>query len=97
VDGYWELHWRDVAPGDLRWHEPLVRVEASDGDGDWVPAVRADGRVVDDQGWDLEVVHAGGDRYAVRWWDPDFRAGRRYRFVLVANGGQPELASEPFD
>jgi neutral ceramidase len=72
-------------------------------DESWRPAV-------DDQGCDIEVVHLGldgrdggasdgsaGHRYAVRWWDPAFRAGRRHRFVLVANGGQPEMATDGFD
>jgi hypothetical protein len=77
---------------------------ADGADGPWQPAV-AHGRVVDDQGCDIEIVHLGradrdhaaGHRYAVRWWDPAFRAGRRHRFVLVANGGQPAVASDGFD
>jgi neutral ceramidase len=100
VDGYWELTWLDAAPANLSWHAPLVRVEAADSDDSWVPA-RHQGRVVDDSGWDLEVVHLGaagdGHRYAVRWWDPTFRSASRHRFVLVANGGQPEMCSQPFD
>ena len=101
ADPCWELRWIDVAPGDLRWHEPLVRVEMAGGSGHWLPAV-AHGRVVDDQGYDLEVIHlgkhrGGGHRYVTRWWRPMLRAGRRHRFVLVANGKQPELASEGFD
>ena len=31
--GWWELRWLDVAPGDLQWHEPLVRVDVIDGRG----------------------------------------------------------------
>ena len=105
ADPVWEQRWWDVAPGCLAWHEPLVRVEMADGDGGaWVPAV-AHGRRVDDRGCDIEVVHLGpgdrgpvrGHRYAVRWWSPGFRAGRRHRFVLVANAGRPELAGDPFD
>jgi neutral ceramidase len=112
VDGHWELRWRDVPPGDLRWHEPLARVEATDhpADGDpgptaWRPATRG-GRVVDDQGWDLELTHLGpvpGDdsgtvhEYRVRWFDPELRAGRSHRIVLCANGDRPEVASDPFD
>jgi neutral ceramidase len=101
TDPRWELEWLDVAPGDLDWHEPLVRVEMADGAGVWRPAV-AHGRPVDDQGCDIEVVHVGATRegahrYATRWWDPGFKAGRRHRFVLVANAGQPEVASEGFD
>ncbi|HEY8524516.1 MAG TPA: neutral/alkaline non-lysosomal ceramidase N-terminal domain-containing protein [Acidimicrobiales bacterium] len=98
TDPCWEVEWIDVAPGDLRWHEPLARVESADGDGPWRIAA-------DDQGCDLEVVHRGPDeaagpgahRYAVRWWGPSFRAGRRHRVVLVPNGGRTEVASDPFD
>jgi hypothetical protein len=47
------------------------------------------------------VVHVGaggrGHRYAARWWDPGFRAGRRHRFVLVANAARPEVVGDPFD
>ena len=70
--------------------------------GAWLPAV-AHGRPVDDGGCDVEVVPPGPGRpgprppYAVRWWSPGFRAGRRHRFVLAANAGRPELAGDPFD
>jgi neutral ceramidase len=98
TDGYWEIEWCDVAPANLHWHEPLVRVEASDGDG-WVPAVH-DHRRVDDQGSALQVTHRGahadGHRYSVRWWDPLFKGGRSHRFVLLANNGRPDVASAPF-
>ncbi len=100
-DGYWEIEWTDVAPADLTWFEPLVRVEASDQAG-WASAVR-DGRRIDDQGWDLQVIHLGPDesmpdahRYAVRWWDPTFVGGRSHRFVLPVNNHRPEIASAPF-
>jgi neutral ceramidase len=100
-DGYWEARWLDEAPGALDWHEPLVRVEAADGGGEWHDAVAHD-RTVDDQWWALEVRHEGpgegaAHRYVVRWWDPSFAAGRRHRFVLEANAGQPRLEGPPFD
>jgi neutral ceramidase len=107
TDPFWEQRWRDVGPGDLHWHEPLVRVESSDGagsgddDGGWDRALTADGRLVDDQGCDLEVVHLGSDRqghrYAARWWGPVFRSYRRHRFVLLPNAGRPKLVGAPFD
>jgi neutral ceramidase len=102
TDPVWEQRWRDVPPGDLRWHDPLVRIEASDGpDGDWQPALTEDGRPIDDQGCDLEVVHLGedrrGHRYTVRWWNPVFRSYRRHRFVLVPNAGRPQVEGAPFD
>lgn len=103
TDGYWQLAWLDVAPTGLCWHEPLVRVEASDDDGaSWAPA-EAHGRRVDDQGWTLQVTHLGPvddgpeHRYRVRWFDPVHRTGRRHRVVLLANAGRPEVASDAFD
>ncbi|MCU1353397.1 MAG: alkaline ceramidase [Acidimicrobiales bacterium] len=101
TDGHWELQWTDGPPGSLRWHEPLVRVESADGHGDWQPAMH-DRRPVDDQGWELEVTHLGpgpdgAHVYRTRWYEPVLRAGRRHRFVLVANGARPEIASDPFD
>ena len=101
-DPMWEQRWSDVAPGDIDWAAPLVRVEMADGGGPWVPAVGPDGRPVDDWGTDVEVVLLGaegdrGHRYAARWWDPAFRAGRRHRFVLLASGGRPEVAGEGAD
>ena len=100
-DPVWEQRWWDVAPGGLDWHEPLARIEMRDGPDDrWLPAV-AHGRRVDDGGCDVEVVHLGagerGHRYAVRWWDPGFRAGREHRIVIAANAGRPEVAGDPFD
>jgi len=107
TDALWEIIWRDVAPAALAWHEPLVRVEAGSNDADdanhWVPACTRDGRLVDDQGWEIEVEHLGqaadgvGHRYAARWHDPTLRADRRHRFVLLANAGRPEVAGEAFD
>lgn len=104
VDGWWEQTWTDVHPGRLAWHEPLVRVDASDDDGaTWRPAEVA-GRPVDDQAWAMEVTHLGavaGDgsphRYRARWHDPVNRLGRRHRFVLLANAGRPEVQGPAFD
>ena len=83
-DGYWEFRWRDAAPGDLAWHEPLVRVEAASGDGGWRG-------VADDQGYHLGVVHlgagrGGAHRYAARWYTPYLGPNRPHRFVLEASG-----------
>ena len=101
-DAVWEQLWFDVAPGGLHWHEPIVRVERSDDDGQtWEPAAHG-WKAADDQGWALEVTHVGGPdagrhTYRVRWHDPDHRFGRRHRFVLLANAGRPEVAGDPFD
>jgi len=101
VDGFWVLEWVDVAPGDLHWHEPLVRVEERSIGGGWEPAVRHR-RVVNDGGWDVEVTHlnlrseASGAHYRVHWFDPALRGDREHRVVLAANAGRPEVASDPF-
>ncbi|HWD52714.1 MAG TPA: neutral/alkaline non-lysosomal ceramidase N-terminal domain-containing protein [Acidimicrobiales bacterium] len=92
----WEFRFLDAPPGDLHWHEPLARVEGEDARLGWVT-------VEDDQRVSLGVVHQGrsrtdgGHSYAARWYDPWVGAGRRHRFVILANSGRPELASDPFD
>jgi neutral ceramidase len=108
ADGYWTLEWDDVVPGNLRWHEPLVRIETSeDGGATWAPGTQ-EGRVLDDQGWALQVIHTGpspgagagapgaAHRYSLRWWDPIVGGAALHRAVLVANAGRPEVASDPF-
>ncbi len=98
-DAFWELIWTDVAPGDLHWHQPLVRVEAETAAG-WSPA-SYHGRLVDDQGWRLGVTYLGrkrgGHTYAARWYTPPLGRPVRHRFVLVANAGQHEVAGPAFD
>lgn len=98
-DAFWELTWTDVAPGDLHWHEPLVRVEVETGGG-WEPA-SYDGRPVDDQGWHLGVTYLGRrrgrHRYAARWYAPPLGRPLRHRFVLLANAGQAQVEGPAFD
>ncbi len=89
-DGYWQIEWRDAPPGDLRWHEPLVQV-----------VDEAGALVADDAYGAIDVrylgVVNGEHRYRARWFDPMRHADRRHRFVLCANGRQPELVSAAFD
>lgn len=98
-DAYWEQTWTDVAPGDLYWHEPLVRVEAESGEV-WAPA-SYDGHPVDDQGWRVGVTYTGEKRglhtYVARWYAPPLGRPVRHRFVLVANAAQPEVVGPAFD
>lgn len=93
-DAHWELRWTGAAPGDLAWHEPMVRVEAESADGAWATAE-------DDQGWRIGVQllgsRGGVHRYAARWFAPPLGRPGRHRFVLVANAGQPQRASAAFD
>jgi neutral ceramidase len=84
-EGYWEQRWRDVGAGDLRWHEPLARVE------------RIDGRAVaDDQSGAVAVLQVSPGVYAARWYAPTLGRGPQHRFVLPANHGRPELRTDPF-
>jgi hypothetical protein len=84
-EGCWEQRWTDVAAGDLRWHEPLVRVE------------RADGTVVADDQWGgVAVLQVAPGEYAARWYGPTMGRGPQHRVVVLANGGQPELRGELF-
>ena len=93
-DAYWSMEWTDVTPGDLNWHEPLVRVEAEQPDGTWTP-------VADDQGYYVGVTYLGAKaaahRYEAAWFAPPLGAPGKHRFVLAANASQPETASHPFD
>ena len=83
--GYWEQRWRDVAAGDLSWHEPMAQVEGADG------AV-----VADDQSGDVAVVQVEPGFYAARWYSPPLGRGPLHRFVLHANGVQPERTGATF-
>jgi len=99
-DAHWEMTFTDVPPGDLAWHEPLVRVEVETGAG-WSPA-SYDGRPVDDQGWRIGIVHRGRLRsgrhaYVVRWFGPPLGVPVRHRFVLLDNGGRPGAIGPAFD
>lgn len=84
-EGWWEVRWHDVAPGDLRWHEPLARVEREDGEV-----------VADDQGTNVAVLQVRPGTYAARWYGPPLGRVPRHRFVIVANAGQPEIRTELF-
>lgn len=84
--GCWEQRWTDVGPGDLDWHEPLVRVERAD--GTVVADDRSAGRVA--------VLQVAPGTYAARWYDPPMGRGPQHRFVVLANRGQAELRGELF-
>ena len=99
-DAHWEMAYTDLPPGDLAWHEPLVRVEVETVDG-WLPA-SYDERPVDDQGWRIGIVHRGRLRsgrhsYVVRWFGPPLGLPVRHRFVLLDNAGRPGVSGPAFD
>jgi neutral ceramidase len=84
-EGWWEVRWHDVAAGDLRWHEPLARVELEDGTV-----------VADDQGTRVAVLQLRPGTYAARWYGPPLGQVPKHRFVLPVNAGRPELRTELF-
>jgi neutral ceramidase len=103
--------WLGPAPGDLRWHERLVRVEAQAGAGaGWAPVTLPGGAVLDDGRGELEVTHAGPDagpgaapgqgahRYVVRWYHGGRDvAGHRLALGPGVLGADPgrEVTSDP--
>jgi len=89
-DGYWEIEWCDVPPGNLHWHEPMVHVVDERGA---IVARDAYGAIDVTALGVVEGVH----RYRSRWFDPMRHAASAHRFVLCANAGRPELRSDPFD
>lgn len=98
---FWRYRWADVPVGNIAWHEPLASVEYSDDGGKtWLPLLQQN-RPANDQGYDLGLRHLGkadGGRaeYAAHWFNPEWRKGRQYRFVIEARGKEGRLYSLPF-
>jgi len=84
---YWQQAWTDGAPGAIRWHEPLARVEVEDG-GAWRT-------FADDQATSIGVVRVGKGRYAARWFSPWLGGDRRFRFV-ISTGREGRIVGDPF-
>lgn len=101
-EGHWRFRWRDVNPGLIAFHEPLLSIETRTDGGEWQPLV-IDGVPVDDRGYDLAVRLTGETdaegmaEYTGYWYNPLFQGERReYRFVVAPRGEQPVLYSPPF-
>lgn len=96
-EGYVWFRWQDVGPSEINFHQPLARVKVKVGDL-WVP-MSADGRPVDDDGYDLEVRYMGAldggmAEYEMRWYNPV--PGGEYRFMINPRGRHSALASPAF-
>lgn len=87
---YWEIRWRDQAPADMAFDQPLLTIEVQR-DGRWQPLHR-EGRPEDDQGFDLAVQWLGGRDYAARWYNPPASLPNRLRLFIAPRGEQPALA-----
>jgi neutral ceramidase len=96
-EDYIAFRWQDVGPGEIRFHEPLARVEVKSS-GQWA-LLSVHGEPIHDDGYDLEV-RCLGDRnkgmaqYELRWYNPV--PGGAYRFRIEPRGGQPALVSQAF-
>ncbi|MFZ5602072.1 MAG: neutral/alkaline non-lysosomal ceramidase N-terminal domain-containing protein, partial [Pseudomonadota bacterium] len=99
---YWEMQLLDVHPSAIALHEPLLAIEFSDDGEHFVPLLDGQGVAVNDQGYDLQIIHdgasdAGMARYFLRWHNPLIASpGRWYRFRVEARAGQEVFHSSQF-
>lgn len=96
-EDYIAFRWQDVGPSEIRFHQPLCRVEVKIND-QW-GLMSAHGEPIHDDGYDLEVRYLG-DRdngmaqYELRWYNPV--PGGGYRFRIEPRGERPALLSRAF-
>lgn len=92
-EAHWLLRYVDVSPAALQLHQPLLSIEALNGN---------DARVIlDDQQTDLRLRYLGEDdgrhQYEVRWHNPPVAHDEvRFRLRVEARGALPVFHSPPF-
>jgi len=96
-EDYIAFRWKDVGPGEIRFHQPLSCVEVKIND-QWV-LMSSNGEPIHDDGYDLEVRYLGDlgnamGKYELRWYNPV--PGGEYRFRIEPRGEQPPLVSRAF-
>lgn len=97
----WTYRWKDVSPGSIDYHQPLIRIETSRDGGDWRELV-TDERPVNDEGYDVSVNFlkwADGRRmgvYEARWYNPRIPEGAACRFAVLPRPGQDVFYSSVF-
>ena len=98
---YWSIKWTDVPPTLIDFHCRLVSIEYSEDGANWSP-LEMDGIPVNDDGYDLSVTFTGKltdskmGIYETRWFNPEKREGRWYRFKIEAREGQEIFFSKAF-
>jgi neutral ceramidase len=98
---YWHIKWVDVPPTLIDFHRRLVSIEYSEDGGKWFP-LEMDGIPVNDDGYDLSVTFTGKltdskmGIYETRWFNPEKREGRWYRFRIEPRQGQEIFFSKAF-
>jgi len=98
---YWSVTYRDVAPGGMALHEPLLSIEAFREPDAWVPLLN-NGRPVNDT-WnnDLQIRWIADEgngmaRYELRWNNPPMSPNFHFRFVVQPRAGLPVWQSPRF-
>lgn len=96
-EDYIAFRWQDVGPSEIRFHQPLSRIEVKI-DDQWV-LMSAHGEPIHDDGYDLEVRYLGDldkgmGKYELRWYNP--MPGGEYRFRIEPRGEHPALVSRAF-
>jgi neutral ceramidase len=98
---YWRIKWADVPPTLIDFHRRLVSIEYSEDGVRW-SFLEMDGIPVNDDGYDLSVISTGDMTdtkmgiYEARWYNPEKREGRWYRFRIEPRQGQEVFFSKVF-
>ncbi len=97
----WRFQWRDVGPGLIAFHRPLVYMETSP-DGESWKRLKKDGRPVNDRGYDMAVCfckrvdNQNMGIYEARWYNPEIPAGQVFRFGVLPRQGKEFFYSSTF-
>ncbi len=97
----WMYSWIDVPPTLIDFHRQLVSIEYSEDGAEWLP-LEEQGVRVDDNNYDLSVLFTGHitdtklGAYEVRWYNPEMKNGRWYRFRIEPREGQEVFFSNAF-
>jgi neutral ceramidase len=98
---YWYIKWVDVPPTLIDFHRRLVSIEYSDDGANWF-SLEEQGISVNDDGYDVSVIFTGKltdskmGIYETRWFNPEKREGRWYRFRIEPRQGQEIFFSKAF-
>jgi hypothetical protein len=95
------FQWKDVPPSLIDLHRPLVSIEYSEDGLSW-NALKIKDIPVNDEGYDIAVVFpdrtagAGMWVYEARWYNPEKKDGRWYRFKIEPRDTQTVFYSDKF-
>jgi len=98
---FWLFSWADVPPTLIDLHRRLALIEYSEDGAKWLP-LEERGIRVDDDGYDVSVIFTGDITdnnlgiYETRWYNPERKDGRWYRFRIEPRQGQEVFFSKAF-